>query len=70
MADYCLENIGDFAERIGRAYSKMYKERIPLYDADYALYCDINDAIDTCTEDYGIDYDTICADDVFFAGLR
>jgi hypothetical protein len=53
IADYCLENIWNFEERVQMALAKIDHWRCPLSQADRTLYSDIQNAI----EDYGTDYE-------------
>lgn len=59
IADYCLENIWNFEERVQIALAKIDHWRCPLSQADESLYDDIQNAIADCAADYEIDVEEI-----------
>lgn len=67
IADYCLENIWNFEERVQMALAKIDHWRCPLEQADYQLFEDICQAIEDCAIEYDIDCDNICVEDVIWA---
>ena len=66
IADYCLENIWNFEERVQMALTKIDHWRCPLSQADGTLYNDIQNAIADCGADYEIDVEEIDPEDLIW----
>ena len=64
VADYCIENIFNYEERVSMALEKIYYWRHPLHLVDESLYSEIVDAIEECATDYEMDVEDIDPEDI------